>query len=70
MVDATDIQMDMPCGWYDRQMSPWNHLSHTCDATPPQSIVVEVVVLIGKLLDLQLYCDYLDDTLIKLGLLM
>ena len=70
MVDATGIWMDMSCWWYDRQMSPWIHLNHACDATPPQSTVEGVVVVIGKLLDLHSYWNYLDDTPIELGLLM
>ena len=45
-VDMTDIQMDRSFGWYDRQMSCLIHLNHTCDATPPQSTVMGVVVWI------------------------
>ena len=53
-VDTTDIWTDMSCGWYERWMSHLIHLNHTCDATPPQSTVVGVVVLIGKILDLHI----------------
>ena len=42
-VDATDIWTDMPCWWQGRWTSPWIHVNHTCDVTPPQSTVVGVV---------------------------
>ena len=44
MVDATDIQMDTSCGWYDRRGSRMFQLNNACDATPPQSTLVEVLV--------------------------
>ena len=69
-VDLTDIWMDLVSWWYDRQMSHQIHLNHACDATPPQSTVVGVVVLITIFLDIHLYWDYLDGTPIKLDFLM
>ena len=47
MVDMTDIHHQI-------------HLNHACDATPPHSRVVGVVVLVKKISDLHLYWDYLD----------
>ena len=70
MVDMTDIEMDLSWRWYERQMSHWIHLNYACGATPPQSTVVGVVVLVGKFLDLHTNWDYLDDTPFKLGLLV
>ena len=43
-VDMTDIQTDTSCGWYDRQGSRMFQLNHTCDATPPPTTQVEIVV--------------------------
>ena len=70
MVDATDIWTDMSYGWYDRRASRLLHLNHACDATPPLSAQVGVIVLIKILLDLHSYWDYLDDTPSQLGFLM
>ena len=67
-VDLTDIRTDTSYWWYDRRMIDMFRLNHACDATPPHSTLVVLLVCIKKLWEFYYYRDYLDDTPSKLGL--
>ena len=53
---------------YDRWTIRMFRLNHACDATPPHSTLVVVLVYIVKLWEFFYYRDYLDDIPSELGL--